>query len=258
MLSTRVIPTLLIKGEGLYKSVKFKDYRYIGDPINAIKIFNEKEVDEIVVVDVEASKQGKEPNYGLIEKMANQAFMPLGYGGGINSVEQARRILALGVEKIILNSALFSSKELITEIANEVGAQSVVACLDVKKNIWGNYECFAFSGKRSFKRKPHDLAKEFETLGAGEIIINSIDRDGTFEGYDLKLIKSVSQVTNVPLVALGGARDLRDFSEAINQGGASAVAAGSMFVFHGKHRAVLITYPEIEQLEELFKTNDNV
>lgn len=253
MLSTRVIPVLLLKGEGLYKSVKFNNPKYVGDPINAIKIFNEKEVDEIVVLDIDASPNGKGPNFELIENMANEAFMPLGYGGGITTLDQAKKLFNLGVEKVILNSVLIENPNLVTEIANEVGSQSVVVCVDVKKNFWGKYECYGFSGKKSFKQKPEDLVKKLVELGAGEIIINSIDNDGTFVGYDLPLIKQIADSTNVPVIASGGASSLDDFREAVLESNASAVAAGSMFVFHGKHRAVLITYPNIEELENTFK-----
>ncbi|KYG84012.1 imidazole glycerol phosphate synthase cyclase subunit [Roseivirga seohaensis] len=253
MLNTRVIPTLLIKGDGLYKSVNFKSYRYVGDPINAIKIFNEKEVDEIVILDVEASTLNKKPNLKLIEKMATQAFMPVGYGGGITTLKQAKEVLSLGVEKIIVNSVIKNNRNLISEIASEIGSQSIVASIDVKKNFWGKYECYTFSGTKGLKQDPVSLAKELEKLSVGEIIIHSIDRDGTFKGYDTTLIKLISEVVNVPVVACGGAGSIEDFASAIKNGGASAVAAGSIFVFHGIHKAVLITYPQISDLEKLFQ-----
>ncbi|HBZ37287.1 MAG TPA: imidazole glycerol phosphate synthase subunit HisF [Balneola sp.] len=251
MLRTRVIPCLLLRNGGLVKTVQFDNPKYVGDPINAVRIFNEKEVDEIAILDITATPSNKEPNFELIADVASQAFMPLSYGGGINSTEQIEKLFSIGIEKIILNSVLEHKPELITSAANIAGSSSVVASIDVKSNWLGKYSVYTNSGKKDIKVDPISYAKRLENLGAGEIIINSIDRDGTQKGYDTKLVGAISDAVSIPVVAIGGAGKLSDFKEAVDVG-ASAVAAGSFFVFHGKHRAVLITYPEYSTLEELF------
>ncbi|HAH50521.1 MAG TPA: imidazole glycerol phosphate synthase subunit HisF [Balneola sp.] len=251
MLRTRVIPCLLLRNGGLVKTVQFDNPKYVGDPINAVRIFNEKEVDEIAILDITATPSNKEPNFELIADLASQAFMPLSYGGGINSTEQIEKLFSIGIEKIILNSVLEHKPELITSAANIAGSSSVVASIDVKSNWLGKYSVYTNSGKKDIKVDPISYAKRLENLGAGEIIINSIDRDGTQKGYDTKLVGAISDAVSIPVVAIGGAGKLSDFKEAVDVG-ASAVAAGSFFVFHGKHRAVLITYPEYSTLEELF------
>jgi cyclase len=248
MLRTRVIPVLLMTGKRLVKTVKFKNRVYVGDPINTVKIFNDKEVDELAIVDIDASLKGQEPDYDYIEKLASQCFMPLAFGGGIQTPQQARRLLALGVEKVILNTAAASNPKLISELAEETGSQSVVVSIDVKKNWLGKYEVRSAGGTRSTDLEPVAYAAEAVRHGAGEILINSIDRDGTQSGYDLDLIKKVTAAINVPVIACGGAHSIADFTAAI-QGGASAVAAGSMFVFTGPHRAVLINFPKRSDLE---------
>ena len=251
MLRTRVIPCLLLKNGGLVKTVKFKDPTYVGDPINAVRIFNEKEVDELVFLDIGATPAGKGPNFALLADIASEAFMPFGYGGGITRIDEVKRLYALGVEKVIINSTAAQTPGLITEAAAMAGSSSVVASIDVRRKWTGNYTVWTHSGERNARREPGEYAQEMERLGAGEILLNSIDRDGTMSGYDLELIARVADAVRVPVVAVGGAGELAHFREAVDRG-ASAVGAGSMFVFHGRHRAVLITYPEYARLEKLF------
>jgi imidazole glycerol-phosphate synthase subunit HisF len=251
MIKTRVIPSLLIKNGGLVKTVRFSKATYVGDPINAIKIFNDKEVDELVVIDIEASRLKKPPNFNLLDQVSKEAFMPLAYGGGINNLEDVRKILGLGFEKVIIDSYALSNPDFITRAANICGSQSIVICIDVKRDIFGRLSVYDYIRKRPQPVAAPEYAAQAQERGAGEIIVYSVDRDGTFEGYDVKAIKDITGKVNVPVVALGGAGTIEDFSKAVNDGGASAVAAGSIFVFHGPHRAVLITYPEKKELENL-------
>lgn len=247
MLKPRVIPVLLLQNDGLVKTTKFKDPKYVGDPINAIKIFNDKEVDELVFLDIEASKGKRSIDYELISNIASECFMPLCYGGGIKDIESIRKILQLGVEKIAINSYAFENPDLIKEAALLFGTSTIVISIDVKKNIFGKYEIWTNGGTKKIKTGLNEAILNMEQLGAGEILINSIDKDGTMLGYDCKLIEQVSKLVSIPVVAAGGAGKILDFKNAINSG-ASAVAAGSMFVFHGKHKAVLITYPSRKEI----------
>lgn len=247
----RVIPTLLLHNGGLVKSVKFKNYKYLGDPINAVKIFNEKEVDEIAIIDIDAFRENRSPDYDLISEIASEAFMPLSYGGGISSIEQIRKILFSGVEKIILNKAAHTNLALVTETAKLYGSQSVVISVDVKKNIFGKYKVYTENGKVKTEFSPEGFAKKMENAGAGEILLNNIDRDGTFMGYDLDLIRKVSSLINIPLIAIGGAGKIEDLREA-SLAGAAGVAAGSLFVFQGKGKGILINYPSQAELRGIF------
>jgi imidazole glycerol-phosphate synthase subunit HisF len=249
LIRTRVIPCLLLKGQGLVKTVNFANPKYIGDPINAVKIFNDKEVHELIFLDITASTEKRAPRLDYISDIASECFMPLGYGGGIRTVKQAEDIFSRGVEKIIINSCAAENPAFIHELADLFGRQSIVVSIDVKKNIFGNYQTFTYSGKTKTARDPVTWAQEAERLGAGELFLNSIDRDGTMKGYDIPLIKSVSESVSIPVVACGGAGTGEDLGRAIHEGGASAVAAGSMFVYYGKHRAVLINFPEDEELK---------
>ncbi|AEI50303.1 AglZ/HisF2 family acetamidino modification protein [Runella slithyformis] len=251
MFSSRVIPVLLLESGGLIKSVKFKNPQYIGDPINAVRIFNEKEVDEIVLLDTLASKEGREPDYLLIEDIASECFMPFAYGGGINSIKQAEKLIKLGAEKIILNHILQKTPHLVKEIATYFGSSTVVASIDVKTNFWGNYEVFSHTKRKITGQNPTEFAKQLEGLGVGEIFLNSVDLDGTMQGYDLKLIKSIVDSVSVPVVACGGAGSQTHLKDGIHQANASAVAAGSMFVFQGVHRAVLISYPSRKEILDI-------
>jgi cyclase len=246
----RVIPILLLRNNGLVKTVKFKNPTYIGDPINAVKIFNEKEVDELAFIDIEATKLNKEPDYNKLEEIASECFMPLAYGGGIKNLEQIKRIFAVGVEKVIINSAIIANRNLISEGAKIFGNQSIVASVDVRKNLFGKYICYTNSGKNKIKTDLIPFVKYIEQLGAGEIVLTSIDREGTFKGYDLEMIKQVTENVNIPVIANGGASCVEDFEKAVNIGGASAVAAGSLFVYKSENRGVLINYPSQEALKE--------
>jgi cyclase len=243
MKHVRVMPTLLLKGKGVYKTVKFKSETYIGDPINIVKILNEKEVDELVFLDIEATPLGKEPDYDLINDIASEAFMPVAYGGGIKSLKEIEQILRLGIEKVVINSSFYENSNLISSAAKVFGSQSIVVSLDVRKNFWGKYELYSKGGRQKQALGAMEAARLAQERGAGEIIVTSIDRDGTFLGYDLSLIQAVALEVTIPIVAQGGASSLEDFAAAVRMG-ASAVAAGSFFVFYGKHRAVLVTYPE--------------
>jgi cyclase len=249
-LQTRVIPSLLIHKGGLVKSVQFKDYKYVGDPINAVKIFNEKEVDEIAVIDIDASKENKAPNIAKIAEIASEAFMPMAYGGGITTIEQIKEILYNGIEKVIINKAAHTTPHLITQAANLFGNQSIVVSIDVKKVFLKGYRVFIENGKKNTGLHPVEFAITAEKLGVGEILLNSIDKDGTFTGYDLALIQQVSKAVNIPVIAIGGASSVEDFAKA-KQAGASAVSAGSMFVFQRPHKAVLISYPTRKEIKEI-------
>ncbi|MFN2439281.1 MAG: AglZ/HisF2 family acetamidino modification protein [Chitinophagaceae bacterium] len=242
MRRVRIIPVLLLNKGGLYKTVKFKNAKYVGDPINAVKIFNEKEADELLLLDYKASVENRKPDYAKIKEIAEEAFMPMAYGGGIKNLEDAKKVFDCGFEKIVLNSILFENISLIEKVANIYGSQSVVGCIDVKKNFFGKYHVYSFSGTKNTSREPLKWAKEIESKGVGEIILNSIDNDGTWNGYLFDLIKEVSHKINVPMIACGGAGSEEDFRKAV-AAGASAVAAGSMFVFQKKEMGVLISFP---------------
>jgi len=253
MNKTRVIPVLLLRGAGLVKTVKFKDPKYVGDPINAIRIFNEKEVDELVFLDITATPKGRSPPFDLLKDIAGEAFMPMAYGGGVSSLEQVKRIFGLGFEKVIINTAAYRDMELISEAAAIFGSQSIVGAIDVKSGLWGGYELRSGGGR---KKESVGLAEHLgalERAGAGEILVNSMDRDGTMSGYDLKLLNQVRPCVKVPVVACGGAAGVNDFVDAVETGHADAVAAGSMFVFVGPHRAVLINYPDRSVLTRALK-----
>jgi cyclase len=240
--NSRIIPCLLIRENGLVKTKKFKDAVYIGDPINAVRIFSEKEVDELIILDIDATLENREPNYELISEIAGECFMPVAYGGGIKNLNQIRKLIRSGIEKVVINSAACENFNLINEAAQIFGSQAIVAAIDVKKNLFGNYKIVSHSGTKETGLDLKNYISGLVEAGAGEIFINSVDRDGLMNGYDLDLISLVSKYINVPVIASGGAGVLEHFHQAINAG-ASAVAAGSMFVFYGKHRAVLINYP---------------
>lgn len=246
----RVIPVLLVSDGYLVKPIKFDGSRYIGDPINAVRIFNEKQVDELIVCDIDASIKRTGINYSLIEDIASEAFMPVGYGGGVASAEDAKRIVSIGIEKVVLNSILDKSPEVVTDISQALGASSTVVCIDVKRKLTGGYETYVARGSRKTGLSPVDAALRAQSLGAGEVVLSSIDRESTFTGYDTKLIRAVTEAVDIPVIALGGASGMPDFHEALDAG-AAAVAAGSMFVLNGKHRAVLITYPSPAEVQSL-------
>jgi len=257
MLRPRIIPSLLLHHKGLVKTINFKFPKYVGDPINAVRIFNEKEVDELAFFDIDATVQNIEPDYVLIEKLANQSRMPLCYGGGVKSVEQAHRIFGLGIEKIALSSALIQNPKLITQIANRVGSQSVIVVLDVKKKLLGGYEIYTHNGKKATGINPFKFSKELEQLGAGEIIVNSIDQDGVMKGYDFNLIDKISEKISIPMTVLGGAGSIADIEKVINRYGVIGVSAGSLFVFKGPYKAVLINYPTQTEKNKFLKINNS-
>jgi imidazole glycerol-phosphate synthase subunit HisF len=249
MTRIRVIPVLLIQDKGLVKTVKFKNPTYVGDPINAVKIYNEKEIDEIVILDIDASKEKRTPNFTQIKEIADEAFIPLAYGGGISTIEEISKLFYLGVEKVIINFSAYANISLVSDAARLVGSQSIVVSMDVKKNMLGHYKVFVKNGSVNTGISPVAYAKKMEEAGAGEIFLNSIDRDGSYNGYDLHLIKQTTEELKIPLIACGGASGIPDFVKAV-QNGASAVAAGSIFVFQKPHRAVLISYPTQKELSE--------
>jgi imidazole glycerol-phosphate synthase subunit HisF len=246
---TRIIPCLLLNGTGFFKTTKFKDPVYLGDPLNILKIFNEKEVDEVAVLDISATVQNKGPNFTYLQDLASECFMPLAYGGGVKSVEQVQRLFQIGFEKVILNSHALQRPQLIREVADVFGSQSIVVSIDVKKGVLGRMHVCSHGGRQQHRQSPEAWARQAAELGAGEIIINSINRDGTMTGYDLELIRSITSEVSVPVIALGGARNVADFSAAVHEAHASACAAGAMFVFQGPHRAVLINVPPAREIE---------
>lgn len=250
MLKHRVIPCLLLRNGGLVKTRKFSDPKYVGDPINAIRIFNDKEADELMVLDITATREGREPDYDLIEQFAGECFMPLSYGGGISNVEQARRLFALGVEKVCLQTTALDHPSVVSQIAAVGGSQAVIVSIDVKKNWRGERRLYSAARRDVLDRNWLQRIKQLVDAGAGEVLLNAVDRDGVMEGMDLEMIREASTSIQVPLIAVGGAGSLADIQQAV-MAGASAVAAGAFFVFHGPHRAVLITYPSYKELEEM-------
>jgi len=250
VLRPRIIPCLLVREQGLVKTVQFGAGKYVGDPINAVRIFNEKEVDELMVLDIDATAAGRTPEYKMIESLAAECRMPLCYGGGVTSVEQAKRIIGLGVEKVAISSAAVENPRLVGEIAASLGTQSVVVVLDAKKR-GGRYEVMTRNGSSATGKDPAALAADCERCGAGEIVVNSIDQDGTMSGYDMTLARAVRAATTVPLTILGGAGSLQHVADLIAAFGVVGAAAGSLFVFKGRYRAVLINYPNPAEKDSL-------
>jgi cyclase len=252
MLRPRIIPCLLVKNGGLVKTVNFAHPKYVGDPINAVKIFNEKEVDELIVLDIDASVQNREPDYGMIRNLAAECRMPLCYGGGVKSVEQVERIISVGVEKVAMSSAAVTNPGIVSQAAEVVGSQSIVVVMDVKKIGRGrDYEVWTHNAGKPTGQSPVDFAKQAETLGAGEVVINAIDRDGIMKGYDLELVNEIREAIRLPITVLGGAGSLKDIAALIHTFGIIGAAAGSLFVFKGIYRAVLINYPSRAEKDAL-------
>lgn len=252
MFRPRVIPVLLLKNLGLTKSIKFGNYRYIGDPINAVKIFNDKKADELIFLDITASNENRCISSEFVYKVGDEANMPFAVGGGIRSIKDIRHMLSMGVEKVILNTICYEKPDFVKEAVDVFGSSTIVVCIDVKKSRFGKEKIYTHGGKKSIKKDPLEAAEEFEELGAGELIIQSVDKDGTYDGYDLELINKVSKAVTIPVVALGGAGKIDDFKTAVDEAKCSAVAAGSLFVYHGPRKAVLINYPSQEELKQLF------
>lgn len=255
MLRSRIIPCLLVHNKGLVKTKNFKDPKYVGDPINAVKIFNEKEVDELMVLDIDASREGRGPNFKLIKDLAVECRMPFCYGGGVTTVNEAKKIINLGAEKVALSSAVLKDILLVRQIAEAVGVQSVVVVIDVKKKLFGGYDIFILNGTKKVKQSLKDFVTHLNKIGVGEIVINSIDQDGQMKGYDLSLIEMVRNLCDVPITVLGGAGSLNDIKNLIDRYKIIGAAAGSLFVFKGKYKAVLINYPNRSEKMALFQEN---
>jgi cyclase len=254
MLRSRIIPCLLVHKKGLVKTVNFREPKYVGDPINAVKIFNEKEVDELMVLDIDATVEGREPNFEMIKNLAVECRMPFCYGGGVKTVEHAKEIIRLGAEKVALSSAALSNPEILKAIGNAVGIQSVVVVLDIrKKKLLGGYEIVTHNAIKNASIKFIDFLKEINEIGIGELVINSVDDDGKMTGFDFKLFDLVREHTDMPMTILGGAGSLDDIKEAIARYKTIGVSAGSLFVFKGKYRAVLINYPSFDERRELYQ-----
>lgn len=254
MVQPRIIPCLLVHQGGLVKTVRFQDHKYVGDPVNAVRIFNEKKVDELMVVDIDATVEKREPNYRMIETLASECRMPLCVGGGITTAEQVERIIGYGVEKVAISSAAVANPDLISTAVKRVGTQSVVVVIDVKREgLLRRQQVFTHNGRKATGLNPVEFAKTVQNAGAGEIIINSIERDGTMEGYDIPLLRSVSEAITVPLTILGGAGSLEHLETTISEFGTIGVAAGSLFVFKGRYRAVLINYPNAAEKAALLE-----
>jgi cyclase len=252
MFRPRIIPVLLLKGNGLVKSIKFKDYRYIGDPINAVKIFNDLKADELIFLDILASKLNRCISLDFVRKVGEEANMPFAVGGGIRTIQDIKGIINTGAEKVVINSYAVENPEFIRKASDEFGSSTIVVSMDVKKKLFAKKQLYTYGGTKSTGIDPVFFAGLMQKMGAGEIIINSIEKDGTMQGYDLELIKSIAEAVSIPIVALGGAGKPDDFKKAISQAYASAVAAGSMFVYHGPRMAVLVNYPDKDLLGKIF------
>ena len=253
MLRPRITPCLLVHKGGLVKTIGFKAPKYVGDPINAVKIFNEKESDELIVLDIDASVNGSEPDYRMIQNLAAECRMPLCYGGGVKTAEQASRIVGLGVEKVAVSSAAVANPQLVSEISAQIGRQSIVVVIDIHRKMFGlGYEVMTHNGKKGAKLDPFAFAAEMAALGAGEIVLNSIDHDGQMQGYDLRAATALRAAVNIPITVLGGAGSLADMRALFDRCGVVGASAGSFFVFKGPYRAVLITYPSTQLKDALF------
>ncbi len=251
MLRTRVIPCLLLKNKSLVKTKKFKEYNYIGDPVNTVRIFNELEVDELMFLDIFASKENRSINFKILQDIANECFMPLSYGGNVNNLDDVKKIFSIGFEKIIINSNAFNNLKLIEEISKYFGAQSVVGSIDIKKSFWGEQKMYSHHGTKRQNKNIIEWAKDLESSGIGELLITSVDREGSFDGYDIELIKSITGNVRVPVIANGGCGSVEHISEVVNKANASACAVGSMVVYQKKGMGVLVNFPDRKNLERV-------
>tara|TARA_R110001592_G_scaffold114824_6_gene315001 strand:+ start:3383 stop:4144 length:762 start_codon:yes stop_codon:yes gene_type:complete len=253
MLRTRIIPALLLRNESLVKTIRFGKFTYVGDPANTVRIFNELEVDELLFLDITASLERRGPNLKMLSEIANECFMPLGYGGGIQNLDEAKAVFDIGFEKVAINTHVDKAPELVSEIANHFGSQAVIASIDVKRGLFGTQTVRTMGGRHDTRRDPVVWAKKLEEMGAGEILLTSIDREGTWEGFDLKLVRQITDAVSVPLIAHGGAGTIQDIEQVIKQANASAVALGSMVVFQKKGMGVLVNFPEEKLLAGALK-----
>jgi imidazole glycerol-phosphate synthase subunit HisF len=251
MLRTRIIPALLLRNESLVKTVRFGKFTYVGDPCNTVRIFNELEVDELLFLDITATREKRAPNLKVLADIANECFMPLGYGGGIRTLADAKAVFDIGFEKVAINSYAMENPQFVSQLAAHYGSQAVIVSIDVKKNIWGRYQVHTHAGKKNSGRDPVEWAREVELLGAGEILLTSIDQEGTWDGFDLKLVKCVTDAINIPVIAHGGAGTVAHIGAVVKEANASAVALGSMVVFQKKGMGVLVNFPDSFQLEEV-------
>lgn len=249
MLRVRVMPCLLLRRGALVKTTAFREPSYVGDPVNAVHIFNEKEVDELIVLDIAATPDASPPAFSVIEEIAGEAFMPVAYGGGLGSLEDVKRVLAAGMEKVVINTRAFEDPAFVSQVAAEYGSQAVVVSIDARRRERGGYEVYVRGGTQATGLDPAEHARRMEERGAGEIMITSVERDGTMQGYDLDLIGAVSRAVGVPVIASGGAGSVEDLGRAVREGGAAASAAGAMFVYYGRNRAVLINFPDRARLD---------
>lgn len=252
MFRARMIPCLLLRQRGLVKTVRFDQSRYIGDPINAVHIFNAMHADELIFLDIDATPEKRTPPLNIIRQIGYESFMPFSVGGGIRSIEIIKEIIKAGAEKVIINTWAVENPEFIRQAADTFGSSTIVVCIDAKKKKFGGYQIMKFGGKRATGIIPWDFAAEMAEMGAGEIMINSVDRDGSMAGYDIELTRMVADAVDIPVIASGGAGRISDFVEAVHSGHASAVAAGSYFVYHGPRNAVLINFPTQDELRVLF------
>ncbi|OZA42194.1 MAG: imidazole glycerol phosphate synthase subunit HisF [Polynucleobacter sp. 17-46-58] len=253
MLRTRVIPALLLRNESLVKTVRFGKFTYVGDPANTVRIFNELEVDELLFLDITASSENRSPNLKVLADIADECFMPLAYGGGIRSLDQAKAVFDIGFEKVSINTKATDNPALIGEIASHYGSQAVIASIDVKRDLFGRQTVRTLGGRRNTRRDPVAWAVEVEKMGAGEILLTSIDREGTWEGFDLELVKRVTEAVSIPVIAHGGAGTAEHIKQVVQQASASAVALGSMVVFQKRGMGVLINFPDQNRLEEILQ-----
>lgn len=253
MLRPRIIPALLLRNDALVKTINFRKPRYIGDPINTVRIFNELEVDELMFLDITATNEKRPPKLKILAEIANECFMPLAYGGGVDNFETLKAIFSIGFEKVVLNSVMYSKPSFITQVADYFGSQAVVASIDVKKSLFGRYEVWTHAGKTNVKKNPVEWAEEVEQLGASEILLTSIDREGTWSGFDTDLIKKVTDAVDIPVIAHGGAGSLEHIGQAVKNGHANAVALGSMVVYQQRGMGVLVNFPDQQKLEEVIR-----
>lgn len=253
MLQPRIIPILLLQNDAIVKTIKFRKPTYIGDPVNTVNLYNQFEVDELIILDINASARNKRPNFSLIEELCAETFMPLTYGGGINCLEDMRLLFKLGVEKIVLGKAAYLNKNLITEAANQFGSQAIVASVDYKNSIWGNRKVFVQNARIKVKICIEKYIEELINLGVGEILLNAVDRDGTMEGYDYEFVKYIAQKITIPVIAAGGAKNKFCIPKLIHYSGASAAAASSIFIYQNQARGVLINFPEREEIDKLLQ-----